>query len=139
MENASKALLIAGAILVCILLIGVGMLVFQSIGGTVDESMKQVSAQEKNAFNSQFQSYEGDRVSGSKVRALLNIVRSNNTEINNDDEDPKYVHVDPTNITINTAKTYKVVITDNKGSNDNGDGLLNYIVISEVTAGGSGN
>ena len=39
MENASKALLIAGAILICILLIGVGMMVFNgaqnSIGGAL--------------------------------------------------------------------------------------------------------
>lgn len=135
MENASKALLIAGAILVCILLIGVGMMVFQSIGGTVDESIKQVSSQEKNAFNSQFQSYEGDKVSGSKVRALINIVNSNNTEVGNAENDPKYVHLTGIKSTkeINTAKTYSVVITDT-GSEDakNGDGLLNYIAINDA-------
>ena len=78
MENASKALLIAGAILVCILLIGIGMLVYSSAQGTVSEAVQQMNSQEKTAFNSQFETYAGNNQSGSQVKALLQKVRSNN-------------------------------------------------------------
>lgn len=134
MENASKALLIAGAILVCILLIGIGMLVYQSTTGTISEAVAQMSSQEKDMFNSQFSQYEGTRVNGSSVKALLQKVRSNNTA--NADVEGKVVTVagytddkgviDSAKIsTINTAKTYSVV-TDDK---DN-DGLIDTITIT---------
>lgn len=38
MENASKALLIAGAILICIVLINVGMMIVSSATDVVDSS-----------------------------------------------------------------------------------------------------
>lgn len=146
MENASKALLIAGAILVCILLIGVGMLVYTSAQGSVSEGLSQMSSQEKDLFNQQFQQYEGTRVSGSNVRALINKVNSNNTQ--NADMPEKLVEIITTgnnapNIggtsgtsysaaKINTAGTYTVLVED-KGNSKNavaGDGLMDTITIS---------
>ena len=44
MENASKALIIAGAILLSIAIIGIGMAVFQMASGTI--SSANMSAQE---------------------------------------------------------------------------------------------
>ena len=48
MENASKALIIAGAILLSIAIIGIGMAVFQMASGTI--SSANMSAQEIEAF-----------------------------------------------------------------------------------------
>lgn len=142
MENASKALLIAGAILVCILLIGVGMLVYTSAQGSVSEGLSQMSSQEKDLFNQQFQQYEGTRVSGSNVRALINKVNSNNTQ--NADMPEKLVEIKAGNgcpdigtgpytaSKINTAGTYTVLVED-KGNSKKavaGDGLMDYITIS---------
>ena len=39
MENASKALLIAGAILIVILLIAVGMMVYNGAKGSIDKGI----------------------------------------------------------------------------------------------------
>lgn len=91
MENASKALIIAGAILISILLIGVGMLVFQGAQGGIDEAVLQMSATEKQMFNNNFISYEGEKVRGSSVRALIgNIISSNST---NQDIEGKLVSI----------------------------------------------
>jgi len=123
MENASKALLIAGSILVCILLIGVGMMVYQSIQGTISEGIAQMSSQEKEMFNAQFQQYEGTRVNGANVRALVNRINNNNSQL--EEGDPKYVtvtYVD--NVVVNTARTYTVTVTD-----DDTDGLFNNVTI----------
>lgn len=78
MENASKALLIAGAILICILLIGVGMLVYNGAMNGIDQGIASMDANAKEAFNTQFTHYEGKK-SGSNVRALIGNVISNNS------------------------------------------------------------
>ena len=77
MENASKALLIAGAILIVILLIGIGMLIYSRSTGVVDIAAGSMNAQEIQAFNSQFTPYEGSQ-RGSSVRALISAVIANN-------------------------------------------------------------
>ncbi len=77
MENASKALIIAGAILLSILIIGLGMAVFNSSdqakgSASLDES-------ETRAHNSKFLAYEGKQV-GSSVSALINAIKTNNKQ-----------------------------------------------------------
>ncbi len=78
MENASKALLIAGSILIVILLIAVGMMVFNGARGSIDEAVAQMSAQDLQMFNQQFTQYEGTRVVGSVVKALVEKIAANN-------------------------------------------------------------
>ena len=49
MENASKALIIAGAILIAILLISLGILVFKASSGTTDQAKNTTKAMEQGA------------------------------------------------------------------------------------------
>ena len=134
MENASKALLIAGAILICILLIGVGMLVYSSAQGTVDEALSSMSEQEINMYNSKFTTYEGPRQSGSNVKTLLGRIRTNNTTNGDITEKKVTVVLNGTDITsdistnmskIVTAGTYNVVVSD-----ENSDGLMDKVTIT---------
>lgn len=78
MENASKALLIAGAILIAILLIGIAMMVFGNINGMVETAGQQGDQMQIQAFNRPFEQYAGDRVSGSNVKVLLTNINSSN-------------------------------------------------------------
>ena len=75
MENASKALIIAGAILLSILIIGLGMAIYQQASGAIGNT--NMDPQKIQAYNSEFASYEGTK-SGTQVRALLDIIRSHN-------------------------------------------------------------
>lgn len=61
MENSSKALLIAGAILLAILLIGVGMYTYNSTSTSVTASTDSMSTHETDAFNNQFTMYDGEK------------------------------------------------------------------------------
>lgn len=61
MENASKALIIAGAILLSILIIGLGMFIYQQASGAMGNA--NLDPQKIQAYNSEFTSYEGDRKS----------------------------------------------------------------------------
>ena len=124
MENASKALLIAGAILIAILLIGIGMLVFNGIGGITDQSQQQVDAMEIQMFNSRFTQYEGKNVSGSNVKALINAVNANNKTYAGDTS--RQVKVTAPG---NTADTTTPVTTQ-IGSN------YRYTVVCSSTGGG---
>ena len=94
MENASKALLIAGSILIVLLLIGVGMLIYSRATGVINMAATTMNSQEILAFNSQFTPFEG-RQKGSSVRSLIskviasNAIYSNSREvtINNEEYD----------------------------------------------------
>ena len=82
MENASKALIIAGAILLAILIISLGIIIYNQASGVAkDTNMDQLSI---NNFNSQWTNYEGNRVSGAQVNALLAAALSNNTSQDSD-------------------------------------------------------
>ena len=93
MENASKALIIAGAILISILLISVGVLVMNSINPMKDSDQKRSEAMASESFNAQFTSYEGEQ-SGSQVRAMFSAVNASNAA--NPDHQVKVVKDDGT-------------------------------------------
>lgn len=77
MENASKALIIAGAILISILLISVGVLVMNSINPMKKSAQDRSETMAIESFNAQFISYEGEQ-SGSQVRAMFSAVNASN-------------------------------------------------------------
>jgi len=76
MENASKALIIAGAILLSILLISLGIMVYNNAKGTVNEA--NLDSEATQTFNSKFTQYTGSNKSASDVNALVSAVNANN-------------------------------------------------------------
>lgn len=135
MENASKALIIAGAILISILLIGIGMFVYTSSQGTISTAVSSMSAQEKEMYNQKFKQYEG-RQSGAAVRALISAVQSNNSTV---ETGGNTITVDgnagftetTTGSNIPTTAYYDVTCA----LNTNGTGLIGTITINNVSAG----
>lgn len=77
MENASKALIIAGAILLSIAIIGVGMFVYRGVKDTI-KGAGDMSTEEIAAYNQEFTMYRGDNVRGSSVKALIERVSTHN-------------------------------------------------------------
>ena len=148
MENASKALLIAGAILIAILLIGVAMLVFNGGRGGIDAAVMEMSANEKMMFNQKFTQYEGTSIIGANVRELIgNVISSNSTYQKIDGKlvtlkvgntsyipdasatgnDPiKSNEMSAVKATINTGATYTVTLSYNKAT-----GLVNQVAITK--------
>ena len=59
MENASKALIIAGAILLAIIIISLGIMVVNNARNQIGGA--NLNAQEVQAFNSNWESYIGDK------------------------------------------------------------------------------
>ena len=77
MENASKALLIAGAILIVIVLISIGMLIVNSTNDVTEQASSTATSQAIQTFNSQFTQYEGTQ-KGSTVKNLYQSVQASN-------------------------------------------------------------
>lgn len=77
MENASKALIIAGAILLAIAIIGVGMFVFQQVSGIITDN-SDFSSKEIDAYNQPFTVYEGTNVKGTNAKSLCSKINSHN-------------------------------------------------------------
>ena len=90
MENASKALIIAGAILLSISIIGIGMYIFRMSSETVDGL--GIDAEEIAAYNGKFDRYMGTQ-KGSAVRTLCDAIRNHNLA-NSDDASKQIELVD---------------------------------------------
>ena len=91
MENASKALIIAGAILLAILIISLGILIFSQAQDTVGSI--NMSEQEIMAFNNKFTPYEGSNKRGSEVNALIQAVRANNQSASDEGATEKIITI----------------------------------------------
>ena len=128
MENASKALIIAGAILISILLISIGIILINSGRDITETGTSGMNSQKIQTFNSQFTAYEGKR-KGSEIRSIFNTVNASNAT----DEEHQ---VEITGITsaadLKSTKNYDVTITYATADGDDTEkGYINVIDISE--------
>lgn len=124
MENASKALIIAGAILLALLLISIGVYILNTTGSMQTSVEKQSQTVAIRTFNSNFIAYEGKTMPASQVKALMTLITSSNasnghankkiTEVSNEN---RYVYLESgegciTNPSeINARAVYDVEIT----------------------------
>ena len=134
MENASKALIIAGAILLAILIIGLGVCIYRQAAGVIDTgTMDQLVVSQ---FNAQFEPYLGNNVSGSNVKQLIKIINASNRA---KEDLPVTIEVDGEEVKndskIKSGNTYKV----ESSSEGNKAGYIEKITITEnVDDSGSG-
>ena len=85
MENASKALIIAGAILIALLIISLGIFTFNKMSDSA-KKIANLDKEEIQAFNSKLTPYTGENISGSQVNSLIQYVISvNNTAVSTED------------------------------------------------------
>lgn len=89
MENASKALIIAGAILLAILIISLGIMIYNQASGVVDSNAMDEAA--VTSFNQKFRQYEGNNIRGSNVNAMIDTIIQNN--LSNSDDPSKQIKI----------------------------------------------
>ena len=107
MENASKALIIAGAILISILLISIGIILINSGRDITETGTAGMQSQKIQTFNSQFTAYEGTK-KGSEIRSLYNAVNASNAT---DSEHQVQVTGITSAATLMSTTNYTVTIT----------------------------
>ena len=136
MENASKALIIAGAILIAIVLITFGVIILGQSSEIINNS--SMSETEVAAFNAKFTAFEGTKVRGSKVNSLLQTVLQHNLSQDDAGKKVKITNMkdapslEATATTLpatkaDTGATYKVECV----YNTTGSGLINEIKLTK--------
>ena len=136
MENASKALLIAAAILLVILIISLGIYIYNQAQDTVNNNgMDQTEIQ---AFNNKFSKYESTgTTTGTQVRSLIQEMVASNasnpshevtmdlTYKKSNGTSVKDSSTDPSSNNINSRAKYSVELKYGNG------GYVNQIIIKE--------
>ena len=79
MENASKALIIAGGMLIAMLIVGLLVWGFGRIRETQQAQVDQESIQEITDFNERFEAYNRTTVRGYQMISLANLVYDTNS------------------------------------------------------------
>lgn len=144
MENASKALIIAGAILLSILIIGLGMMVFNNARNALTSA--NLDQEQIDAFNSKFETYIGENKRGSDIKTLCNAVKNSNAA--EDENKIAIVYKESKNAAAKTengaTSQTDILVVQNELKNgsrytvtaeydEKGTKLINKITISTVT------
>ena len=134
MENATKALLIAAAILIAIILISLGIAVVQKGSNALEQA--DLSDTEKQSYNMKWQNYESSNASVTEVNNLLATVLNHNVNEKAEGTN-RYITASGGSITTvnNSSKSYvKVTGSDHytiKCELDEKTGLVNKITITK--------
>ncbi len=136
MENASKALIIAGGILLALMLLSILVYVAGSMqdwagSQTRDELTKQIAE-----FNKGYEVYNKKRMYGTDVISVVN--KANDDNIRNQDDEKYWVNVtvldkDDKSISVDNSKEFKMTIfTCEEMKDSNGNGRIDSIVFRQI-------
>lgn len=89
MENASKALLMAGGILIALLIIGALLLMFNNLSTYQEVGERETREAQVIEFNNQFETYLRTNLRGNEMLSLMNRVVDYNTR-NGDNSQEKF-------------------------------------------------
>ena len=129
MENASKALIIAGAILLAILIIGLGIFIYRQAANTVsDTGMDQLAIQQ---FNGQFENYIKDNVSGATVKSSIQLVKTNNAVEDSSKTITLNYETGLNESGINSVEKYDVSVKNASGNDGYVNGVIKNILIKK--------
>ncbi len=97
MENASNALLMAGAVLIGVLILSAGVYLFTQFSSTSHQISEQLTASQISQFNSQFTKYDGrEDITAHTIVSICNLAKQNNEqyyENSGSNSDPYYIQV----------------------------------------------
>lgn len=81
MENATKALLIAGGVLLGVLIVSLGVYLYYALGGYITGTQERMEANAKHKFNTQFLKYiDSTELTIQDVITVANLANQNNME-----------------------------------------------------------
>lgn len=129
MDNASKALIMAGAVLISIALVGVGVYIFSSTNTMIGGANKQLDDAAAQMTNSTLGQYAGSKVRGSTVKQLFEKARISNVN----ETLPQKITVKLTNTDVtDTLSSVDIVDTkyyDVKVTDSDSDGYYDLIEV----------
>lgn len=145
MENATRALTMAGGILIALMILGALFLMFNNLSSYQNQNDTSTKSTQIAEFNNQFEPYNKDNLTLMELHSVYNKVNSNNTknpeykiemiyEFNSNHEDGNLKENFKSNFTaIEEAEkmnnTFSCINIENKGV----DGRISKIVFKDTT------
>lgn len=111
MDNASKALIMAGAILISVAIVGIGIYIFTTANSLTEDAVGQIDSLSISALNSRIETYEGNGKRGSEIKQLCREINA----LNKQDAFP--VDITMATGSVCTLANYSTAIQDNKRYN----------------------
>ena len=82
MENATKALLIAGTVLIAIIMVSIAVYLYSLYSGQAKQYSETISAVELEKFNSKFDVYLGrENITAQEIVSVVNLAKEYNDQI----------------------------------------------------------
>lgn len=127
MENASKALLIAGGVFLAILIISVIVVAYNEISAHYANEHNHIMIEQAQKFNAQFENYHRDNIRGSDLISLMNkVIDYNITDSYQDGTNYERIRV---TITLGDNE----ILEQFKGEYDDGTISLNKYLVPKIT------
>lgn len=109
MENATKALTMAGSVLIAIMVIALIYMLVNKISETEEQDEMQLKAEQTAEFNKEFESYEKKLMRGTELITVINKAINNNNRYDNsekvNDIDVQFTLKTPvTSVTVKVSK-----------------------------------
>lgn len=114
MENASKAIIMAGGILIGVIILSVLVLVFRPIGDVYTEQGVSLSIEQLEKYNRQFNTFDKS-LYGSELLSLKNLLEDYNNRVLQD-ADPKYIAENEITVIIRLYRYTAEELTDKSGN-----------------------
>lgn len=113
MENASKAIIIAGGILIGVIILSVLVIVFNSFGGAFETQGEALSVEQLEKYNRQFNTFDKS-LYGSELLSLKNLLEDYNNRVLQD-ADPKYIAENEITVTVRLYNYTAEALVDSNG------------------------
>lgn len=100
MENASKALIMAGSVLIALMILGALVLLFSNLTAYQDTNVRTERSEQVIEFNNQYETYNRNDVRGSDIYSLLNRAADYNERKSYTGQEGKEIAFEPITIII---------------------------------------
>lgn len=137
MENATRALTMAGGILIALMILGALMLMFNNLSSYQNQNDVSVKSSQVAEFNNQFEPYNKDDLTLMELKTVWNKIQSNNKK------NPEYeINTNIKTIYPNIDDDFKILPEDHKQTKvfkctkieyDNEEGRISNIEFEDVT------
>ncbi len=115
MENASKALLMAGSILIGIMVISVSVYIFNVFSNYSKERSEELNAHQLSEFNAQFTKYEAiEQISIYQIISVANYAKNHNESMAKTGDTTTQITVTATGTLIGSNKNITNLTTEEK-------------------------
>lgn len=141
MENASKALIMAGGILVGVIILSIASYLFISFGEKSDNLQKQMNQRVLAEFNSNFLQYQGNNeCTIHDIVSLTNFAKKINSDYEfdplnlRDRNNPRYTHVYLENKDLTTYSDSNLInlLKENSMNNNGSESELQYYTVTDI-------